>query len=278
MTVKRLYISADIEGVAGVVSREQLTPGGFEYQQAREWMTGEVVAACQAAFDCGIKEVVVSDSHGNGQNLLLDQLPDRVQVVRSWPRPLCMMEGVQQGEYIAAMLLGYHSGATQKQGVLAHTLHGRGISELRLNGEVASETVISAATAAHFHVPVVMVSGDDAYIKHAKEVLGDIETSVTKWTCSFLSARTLLPKESRQCIADGVTAALSRVSEFQPKALRGPIEVDVRCVQRYSAELLDYLPMIERMDAYTVRFVGEDIVAVSRFLSFLLASGVLTAT
>ncbi len=278
MTVKRLYISADIEGVAGVVNREQLTPSGFEYQQAREWMTGEVVAACQAAFDSGIGEIVVSDSHGNGQNLLLDKLPDRVQVVRSWPRPLCMMEGIQQGEYSAALLLGYHSGATQQQGVLAHTLHGSGINEVRLNGEVASETVISAATAAHFGVPVVMVSGDDAYIEHAREVLDDIETAVTKWTCSFLSARTLLPKESRQRIADGVSAALSRVGEFRPKVLPGPIEVDVRCGRRYSAELLDYMPMIERMDAYTVRFIGEDMVDVSRYLSFLLASGVLTAT
>ena len=85
---KSLYISADIEGIAGVVNVNQCIPGQFEFEQAREWMTAEVVAACDAAFASGIDEIVVSDSHGNGQNLLLDKMPENVQVVRSWPRPL----------------------------------------------------------------------------------------------------------------------------------------------------------------------------------------------
>ena len=97
---KRLYISADIEGIAGVVSTEHMTPAGFEYQQAREWYTAEVNAACEAAFNNGIDEIVMSDSHGNGQSLLIDKLPDNVQLVRSWPRPLCMMEGVQEGKFV----------------------------------------------------------------------------------------------------------------------------------------------------------------------------------
>jgi D-amino peptidase len=149
MSQKRLYISADIEGTAGVVSGDQCMPGQFEYEKAREWMTAEVIAACEAAFNSGIDEVVVSDSHGNGQNLLLDKMPDNVQVVRSWPRPLCMMEGIDLGNYVGAMLIGYHSGASDMRGVLAHTLHGGAIAEVRLIGNVASETVISAATAAH---------------------------------------------------------------------------------------------------------------------------------
>ena len=91
MPHNRLYISADIEGIAGVVSGEHTMPAGFEYNQAREWMTNEVLAACSAAFDNGIKDIVISDSHGNGQNLLLDRLPTGTQLVRSWPRPLCMM-------------------------------------------------------------------------------------------------------------------------------------------------------------------------------------------
>ena len=185
MTKKRLYISADIEGTGGVVSGEHTTPAGFEYHQAREWMTAEVNAAADAAFACGIDEIVVSDSHGNGQSLLLEKLPDNMQVVRSWPRPLCMMEGVDVGEYVGAMLIGYHSGVSDMRGVLAHTLHGGAISEVRLNGKVASETVISAATAAHFGVPLILVSGCDAYIEHAESVLEGVEGVVTKWAYSL---------------------------------------------------------------------------------------------
>ena len=90
----KIYISADMEGVAGVVGQEQLTTQGFEYHQFREFMTAEVGAAIEAARNAGAIEFVVSDSHGNGQNLLMDKLPQDIQLVRSWPRPLCMMEGI----------------------------------------------------------------------------------------------------------------------------------------------------------------------------------------
>lgn len=274
---KRLYISADIEGVAGVATIEQLTPSGFEYQQAREWMTDEVTAACEAAFDGGIEEIVISDSHGNGQNLLLDKLPDNVQVVRSWPRPLCMMEGIQHGEYIGAMLLGYHTGANEMRGVLAHTLHSKGITQVKLNGETASETTICAATAAHYGVPVILVSGDDAYTEHAKSVLGDIEAVTTKWACSLTSARMLQPKQARHKVRAGVATALSRLHEFKVPSTPEQIELDVQCMKRYAAELLDYLPCVERLDAHNIRFITSDMVAVSKFLAFLLFSGILTA-
>ena len=280
MQAKRLYISADIEGTAGVVSKEQLGPEGFEYQQAREWMTAEVNAACEAAFECGIEEVVVSDSHGNGQNLLLEKLPHKVQVVRSWPRPLGMMEGIDVGDYEGALLLGYHSGASDLRGVLAHTLSGAGITEVRLNGEVASETVISAAIAAHFAVPVMLVSGDDAYIEHAQQVLAGpgcpLEGVLSKWASSATSARMIAPKVVQQDIAAGVRAVLGRRDEFIAAPLSPNIELQVNCLRRRSAELLDFLPNVQRVDAYTVQWVGKDMVEISKILAFLLASGVLT--
>lgn len=276
MNKKRLYISADIEGVAGVTTMEHLTPKGFEYNQAREWMTAEVAAAADAAFDSGIDEIVVSDSHGNGQSLLLEKLPDNMQVVRSWPRPLCMMEGVDVGEYVGAMLIGYHSGASDLRGVLAHTLHGGAISEVRLNGQVASETVISAATAAHFGVPVIMVSGCDAYIEHAQSVLEGVEGVVTKWSVSRTSARMIKPSLVQKHLAEGVTAALSRLDSFTAKPLPNNIETDIVCRNRLGAELFAYLPNVDRVDAHTIRFVGKDMIEVSKFLQFAAASGALT--
>jgi len=90
----KIYISADMEGVVGTVTGEQLGPSGFEYEQARRWMTEEVNAAIRGARAAGATEILISDSHGNGQNLLLDELPEDVRVIRSWPRPLGMMAGI----------------------------------------------------------------------------------------------------------------------------------------------------------------------------------------
>ncbi len=92
----KIYISADMEGVVGVVTNEQLGPQGFEYARFREFMTQEVNAAIEGALEAGATEIIVSDSHGNGQNLLIEKLPKNILLVRSWPRPLMMMQGIDE--------------------------------------------------------------------------------------------------------------------------------------------------------------------------------------
>src|SRR2546423_5688318 len=87
---RKVFISVDMEGITGVVQPAQLGPDGFEYQRAREWMTGEVNAAIQGVRDAGPAEIVICDSHGNGQSVLIDKLPEDVRVVRGFPRPLEM--------------------------------------------------------------------------------------------------------------------------------------------------------------------------------------------
>src|SRR5881398_2650775 len=104
---RKIFISVDMEGITGVVEPAQLGPEGFEYQRAREWMTGEVNAAIAGARDTGPAEIVVCDSHGNGQSVLIDKLPDDVRVVRGFPRPLEMMQGIDES-FSAALFIGYH--------------------------------------------------------------------------------------------------------------------------------------------------------------------------
>src|ERR1043165_5377813 len=93
---RKVFISVDMEGITGVVQPAQLGPEGFEYQRAREWMTGEVNAAIAGIRDAGPADIVVCDSHGNGQSLLIDLLPDDVRTVRGFPRPLEMMQGLHE--------------------------------------------------------------------------------------------------------------------------------------------------------------------------------------
>lgn len=265
----RLYISADIEGIAGVVTRDQGGPGAFEYQKGREWMTGEVAAACEAAFEHGLAEVVVSDSHGNGQNLLLDDLPDNVRVVRSWPRPLGMMQGIEEGGFVGACLIGYHAGASNMSGILAHTLYGLVIREVRLNGAVHPEAAISAGIAAHFEVPLIMISGDDVFVQETSQLFPGVETAITKQSYGTLSGITLKPATARELIRSKVAAALARQDDFTAKPTSAPIHLQIDFKHRMPAEMLSYLGIVRRLSAYTIEFVGQDMLEVSRFLAFV---------
>lgn len=266
----RIYISADIEGIAGVVSRAHTGTEGFEYQQARIWMTDSVTAAANAAFAEGASEVVISDSHGNAQNLLLDRLPRQVQVVRSWPRPLSMMQGVEHGRFDGAMFIGYHAGATNRGGILAHTFRSAVMRDIRVNGISAPEAMINAAIAGHFDVPLLLVSGDDVCTDETSRILPDIETVTVKWAHSRLSARTVTPEASYELIADGVKRSLSRMAEIAPYRIPGPISLELDYLYRQPVEFMAMLKGVEQTDAFTIRYVADDILDLQRFVVFAL--------
>jgi D-amino peptidase len=265
----KIYISADMEGLAGVVTSEQLGPTGFEYERFREFMTAEVDAAIAGARAAGAGEILVSDSHGNGQNLLIEKLPPDVTVVRSWPRPLGMMEGIDDS-FAGVIFIGYHASTANPAGVRAHTFSSGTLADLKLNGVSVPEAVFNAAIAGHFGVPVIMISGDDVIMAEARALLGDIEGAVTKWALSFESARTLTPAAACDIIRATAERAVRRIRDFQPYRLREPVTLDVRFKNYRPAELLAYLPGVERTDSHSIRFVGKDMVEVSRFIEFIL--------
>jgi D-amino peptidase len=266
----RFYISADIEGIVGVVSREHTSPQGFEYERARDWMSDTVAAACEAAYAAGASEIVISDSHGSGQNIKLERLPQTVQLVRSGPRPLAMMQGIEFGTYEGAMFLGYHSGSTASAGILGHTMRSVALREVRLNGRVLNEAGVNAAIAGHFGVPIIMISGDDAFVAETREILGDVEAATVKWVHSLLSARTLMPQAAYALVREAVTRAIERRRQFEPFVMPGPIELQVSFKHRLPVDYLEFCKFIERVDAFTVRYRGADMVEISRFLVFML--------
>lgn len=264
----KLLISVDMEGVVGVVTADQLGPDGFEYQQAREWMTGELLAAIQAAREEGVTEFVVADSHGNGENLLIDRLPDDVLIVRSWPRPMGMMQGIDS-TFDAVVFLGYHTGTDNPDGVRAHTFSSARLADVRLNGRSVPEGGVNAAIAGHFGVPVIMVSGDDAAVEQIRSVIGDVEGAVVKWHYSFHSAKTMTPAASYKLIGETMKKALRRLDDFEPFVLEKPVTLDVRFKNYRPSQILAYLPIVERTDSHSIRYVGEDMVVVSKFLQFM---------
>ncbi|MEO0410553.1 MAG: M55 family metallopeptidase [Pseudomonadota bacterium] len=264
----RIYISADIEGVAGVVTPMQTVTDGKEWARACQWMTAEVSAAIDGAKAAGATEFVVSDSHGSGQNLILDDLPGDVEVVRSWPRPLGMMQGVEHGDFDAAFLIGYHTGAHHGSGVLAHTMSGLLIHSVRLNGTLCSETMLSAAIGGHFGVPIALASGDDAYGDHIASQLPGTRFAQVKTAHGRFSARTKTPVHACHIIRNEAELALVGQRPL-PFTLDGPLTLEVTFQKHIPAELLSYLPVFERTDAHTIRAEAPDILGVSKMVKFI---------
>ena len=268
-TPLRVYISADMEGVAGVVTADQLSPAGFEYERFRGFMTNEVLAAIEGARAAGATEFLVSDSHGNGENLLIEKFPKDVQIVRSWPRPLMMMEGIDAG-FAAVLFIGYHASTTNPAGVRAHTMSSANLADLRIQGVSVPEAGFNAAVAGHFGVPVAMISGDDAIVKEAQALLRPIEGAVVKWALGFHAARTLTPEASRERIREGARRAIGRIREMKPYRVSAPVTLDVRFKNYRPAEVLAYLPIVERTDAHAIRYRAKDMLEAARFLEFVL--------
>jgi D-amino peptidase len=264
----KVYISADMEGVAGAVTEAQMGPSGFEYSQFREFMTAEVNAAINAAREMGATKIVVSDSHGNGQNLLLNALPQDIVLYRSWPRPLGMMEGIDES-FDAAIFIGYHASAGNTGGIAAHTMSGSDFLSVKINSMEITEGGINALIAGHFGVPVVMISGDDAAVQEVTDMVGPIEGAVVKWHTSHTAGGTLMPKAAQELIAEKVKAGLGRLQELEPFQIEGPLTLDLTYKSNKAAELIAYLPSVELIDHHTVRIVGN-IIELSRFMEMAL--------
>lgn len=264
----KVHISVDMEGIAGVVTGEQLSPTGFEYGRFREFMTREAMSAIEAAKAAGATEIVVADSHGNGQNLLIEQFPPDVRVIRSWPRRLGMVAGVDDS-VDAAIFIGYHAGTSNTTGVRAHTFSSANLTRVALNGTNVTEGSWNAAIAGHFGVPVVMMSGDDAAIAEVRKAVGNIEAAETKRSLGFHSASTLTPQASCELIRQHVRTALTRMQDFKPLKVQTPVTVDVSFKNYLPAEVLAYLPMFERTDSHSIRFRAKDMVEASAIMQFL---------
>lgn len=262
----KVLISADMEGIGGTVSGLQVSPGQAEYERFRKFMTGEVNAAIDAAREAGATEIVVADSHGNGQNILIEELRKGARLIRSWPRPLGMVEGVDE-TFAAVVFIGYHASEGASEGVMAHTMFGSRIYELKLNGVPVPEGGFNAAVAGHFGVPVVAVSGDQTIIAELKKLLGDIEGAEVKRAIGQNSARVMTPEESQTLIKEKVGAALRRLPDFKPYRVASPVAFEISFKRILEAEILVMLPGVKRLGSHTISFVGKDMVEVSRFFS-----------
>src|SRR5256885_2988093 len=219
---RKVFISVDMEGITGVVQPAQLGPDGFEYQRAREWMTAEVNAAIAGIRAAAPADIVVADSHGNGQSLLIDKLPDDVQIVRGFPRPLEMMQGIDD-TFAAAVFVGYHASEWTANAVRGHTISSARLLGVKLNGMEVSEGVYNAALAGQFGVPIALVSGDRLAVTQVQHVAPAAEGAIVKEPYGYHSANTVTPARGQALIRDGAKRAMAKLGSLQPYRLAAPI-------------------------------------------------------
>lgn len=265
----KILISTDIEGVAGVFHAEQVRAGNGEYERARAWMTGEANAAVAGAFAGGATEVLVNDSHGGFRNLLPDQIDERARLVLGKPRYLGMMGGLEEG-CDAVMMVGYHT-RSQGRGVLAHTINSFAFARVIINGMELGEAGLYGALAGELGVPVILGTGDDAFIEETRSTFPHAEWVQTKVAHGQGSGVTLSPAASRRAIALAAETATRKLAQAVPFRIPGPIECRLQTQSSALADLFCMWPTLERVDGVTLRFTVDTMQAAIRTLNSLAA-------
>jgi D-amino peptidase len=267
----KVYISADMEGITGVVASEQCTPGNPEYAAARKWMAEDVNAAVEGAFRAGASEVVVNDSHGSMRNIDPGDLNPRAVLISGSPKPLSMMQGIDDS-YNAVVFIGYHAQAGTQDAVLDHTISGSRVQNVKVNGIELPELGLNAAIAGAYGVPVVFISGDVAVCKQAKTILGnDIVTAPVKDGIGRYAARLVPFDEARRAIRDRVADAVKKADRFKPFKLAAPCRFELQYYLSSQADMAMLVPGVTRVNARTVGFQSDEYVKGFKMLRALIA-------
>lgn len=251
-----VFISADMEGTAGVTGWEETQPGHHLYPRAQELMVGEVNAAIEGALAAGAGAILVNDSHDGMRNLPPSAVHPAADLLLGWPKRYSMAEGGRGHD--VALFTGYHA-AAGAPGNLAHTmtLH---LVEVRLNGRRASETLFHAGLLGVWGVPVGMVTGDEVLGEHVAELMPWAVFVPVKRPVSLTAAVNLSPERARARIREGAREAVARARAggLRPLVLPAPYTVEVVFTEQDRAARALTCPRSERVDNSTVAYRADD--------------------
>jgi D-amino peptidase len=255
-----ILISADMEGTTGVVNWEQVTPGTSEHARFRKIMTAEVNAAIRGILSTGEHEVYVTDGHWFETNLMIEELDPHAHLNSGKTSPFGMVQGIDN-HIDAAIFLGYHARAGTTHAILDHTWSNSRIANVWLNARLVGETGLNAALCGHYHVPVIMVSGDEAVCAEAMELLGSIEVAVVKKASSRMSAECLPLVSAQEKICEAAGRAVGRLSgkeKIEPFRMNTPVEVKIEFHLSDMADGAMLFPGARRLDGRRIAFTVED--------------------
>ncbi|WP_203860829.1 M55 family metallopeptidase [Plantactinospora mayteni] len=266
----KMLISADLEGVCGIVHPTETNPGGYDYERGRALMTAEVNAAVAGVLDAEPDaEVSVADSHGPFRNLLPEELDRRARLIRGKPRPLGMVAGLEAGVE-ALLFVGYHARAGAGPAVLAHTISDA-VLDVRLDGRSVGEIGLNAAVAGHYGVPVVLLSGDDAACAELRDLVPAAVTVEVKQALGQAAAVTLHPEEARDRIRRGAAEAVRGRRRIRPVPTPTPVRIELDLYGPYTVDLATLVPGVTRSaGARTLTFTGRDMAEAYRVVQLLV--------
>jgi D-amino peptidase len=250
--MNKVYILTDMEGISGIVVREQITPGAAEYERARHLLAGDVNAAVAGCFDAGCTEVVVNDGHDGGFNFPIEAMDPRADYVIGSGR-IDSSFGLD-GSFDAILLVGFHARAGTPAAIWDHTQSWDTWIRYSINGQELGEIGQEAAIAGHYGVPVAFVSGDRAATEEARALFGDaVEVVAVKDGHTRTSARCIHPQRAQAMIRAGVARALGRPREhYRPFVLTPPLDLTLETATSDHADRLERNGCV-RVDGHTVR-------------------------
>lgn len=260
----KVFISVDMEGITGVISREETGPSGADYEYYRSLMTKETNAAIEGAVEAGATEIIVRDAHGSARNLLPEELNRKAKLLREWSgSPLGMMEGID-GTFDAVLFVGYHAKAGTRNATMDHTMSGT-IYDLQVNGVSLPEAGWNGLIAGCYDVPVVFIAGDEAVCKQARALFGNTETVAVKEGMGE-ACLNLHPEVSRELIKAGVKQALGRLTEFSPLKYEPPYTIEVQFKNEHQASRGSWYPGAKRHGDWGVSYTSHEFLDLMRFL------------
>lgn len=252
----RVFISADIEGVAGVATTLQTLDSARQYQEGRELMTDEVSAAVAGAFDGGATDVVVCDSHAGMQNIIPSRLDERAVLLRGAMRDSLQMEGLD-ASFHAVFITGTHGRAGTADAVLDHTWNSTTIYNLRINGREMNEADLNALVAGRFGVPVALVTGDEATMRQTREFLPQTLTVAVKTGRGRGVAASLHPREAGRRVREAAAEAVRTRGQIKPVAVSNPLVMEIDYARTDMAQTAALVPGVRRIAPRTVRVEAE---------------------
>jgi D-amino peptidase len=266
--MKKLFLSADIEGTCGIANWQETNTNNEYSPYFLKQMSKEVCSACNGALESGYDEIVVKDAHDSARNIYPDMLPLEAKIIRDWTKhPYCMMAGIDD-TFTAAAFTGYHSAAGTNGNPLAHTMN-LSVAKVTINGVVASEFLMNAYTAAYVGVPTVFLSGDEALCAEAKKIVPEI-TTVAVSNGMNGGSLSMHPEKACELIKKGMEKALNKdVSKCLLK-LPEKFEVYVSHKDYLKAYKASFYPGVKSVDINTNYFESNNYLDVLKFFMFTL--------
>jgi D-amino peptidase len=257
----KILIAVDMEGISGVTNWDQVNQDHPEYTRFRAIMTDDVNAAIAGAIEGGASEVLVTDGHGSGSNILIESLDPRAKLNTGNASPFAMVQGIESGDFHGVFFVGYHARSDSQNGILAHTWSNRRVARFWLNDVEMGEYGLNAALCGHFESPVVLITGDQIACAQAVALLGDLETVEVKQASSFSSAECLPPIIAQGMIRSAAAIAVSRLTTGTappPYKVAKPVRGVVKFRMSEMADNASFLPGSVRLDGTRIEFTSAD--------------------